>query len=182
MNLTTGIMPVTSGSRCQAIHGFRETERLQWRPENELVLSRVRQLAFPDGTLRHVHVLDLAPDGVIKPHVDSVRFCGSTIAGLSLLSDAVMRLVSSAEPERSLDALLPRRSLYVMRHSARFHYTHEVLTGRESAFGGRLVPRQRRVSVICRNQPPAGAAAEDAPFTVDSVASDAAGKTGADRP
>ena len=59
----------------QAIHGFRETERLQWRPENERVLRRVRRLALPPGTppLRHVHVLDLAADGVIKPHVDSRR-------------------------------------------------------------------------------------------------------------
>lgn len=32
-------------------------------------------MAFPPGTpqLGYVHVLDLAPNGKIKPHVDSVR-------------------------------------------------------------------------------------------------------------
>ncbi|XP_037086367.1 alpha-ketoglutarate-dependent dioxygenase alkB homolog 7, mitochondrial-like [Pollicipes pollicipes] len=140
-----------------AIHGFRETERPQWNPENARVLDRVRRLAFPVGTaqLRHVHVLDLAGDGVIKPHVDSRRFCGSVIAGLSLLSDAVMRLVSCAEPERRLDALLGRRSLYVMRNSARYDYTHEILSASLSTFAERRVPRGRRVSVICRNEPTA---------------------------
>ncbi|XP_043236056.1 alpha-ketoglutarate-dependent dioxygenase alkB homolog 7, mitochondrial-like [Amphibalanus amphitrite] len=138
-----------------AIHGFRETERLHWRPQNERVLERVRHLAMPPGTppLKHVHVLDLAADGVIKPHVDSTRFCGSVIAGVSLLSDAVMRLVSCAEPTRRLDALLPRRSLYIMRHTARYDYTHEVLSEAESRFAGQLVPRSRRISIICRNEP-----------------------------
>ena len=32
--------------------------------------------------LPYVHVLDLAGDGHIKPHVDSARFCGDTVAVL----------------------------------------------------------------------------------------------------
>jgi hypothetical protein len=59
----------------QAIHGYRETERLHWNPQNTGILQRVRDVAFPPGTpqLSLVHVLDLAVDGVIKPHIDSVR-------------------------------------------------------------------------------------------------------------
>ena len=38
------------------------------------------------------HVIDLAADGHIGPHVDSVKFSGGMVAGLSLLSDRVMRL------------------------------------------------------------------------------------------
>lgn len=59
----------------QAIQGYRETERSQWTEENSVVLSRVRGLAFgADGeTLPHVHVLDLAAAGHIKPHIDAVR-------------------------------------------------------------------------------------------------------------
>lgn len=59
----------------QAIHGYRETERLHWNPQNTSILQRVRDIAFPPGTpqLSLVHVLDLAEDGVIKPHIDSVR-------------------------------------------------------------------------------------------------------------
>lgn len=34
---------------------------------------------------------DLQSDGHIKPHIDSSRFCGDTVAVLSLLSDSVAR-------------------------------------------------------------------------------------------
>lgn len=59
----------------KAIHGYRETERLKWNPANTETLNRVRQIAFPEGVaqLKHVHVLDLAEKGWIKPHIDAVR-------------------------------------------------------------------------------------------------------------
>ncbi|MEQ2212603.1 hypothetical protein XENOCAPTIV_002213 [Xenoophorus captivus] len=58
-----------------AIHGYRETERLRWAPVCEEILSRVRAVAFPQGgpLLGPVHVLDLDKAGYIKPHVDSVK-------------------------------------------------------------------------------------------------------------
>ncbi|CAF3579513.1 unnamed protein product, partial [Rotaria sp. Silwood2] len=63
-----------------AIHGYRESERSEWTQENQQVLSRIRQLAFddPTQTLMHVHVLDIAKDGYIKPHIDAIRYCGTT--------------------------------------------------------------------------------------------------------
>ncbi len=59
----------------QAIHGYRESEKTEWTPENQQVLSRIRQFAFddPTQTLVHVHVLDIAKDGYIKPHIDAIR-------------------------------------------------------------------------------------------------------------
>ncbi len=59
----------------QAIHGYRESEKSEWTSENQQVLSRIRQFAFddPTQTLVHVHVLDIAKDGYIKPHIDAVR-------------------------------------------------------------------------------------------------------------
>lgn len=64
----------------EAIHGFRETERLQWGDVGESVLRRVREVAFPKGSslLGPVHVLDLDKAGYIKPHVDSVKVCISS--------------------------------------------------------------------------------------------------------
>nr|DBA29954.1 TPA: hypothetical protein GDO54_006000 [Pyxicephalus adspersus] len=106
-----------SGHWDDAIHGFREIERLHWSPGCSAVLQRVREKAFPPGEaqLSLVHVLDLQKDGYIKPHVDSVKFCGSTIAGICLLSSSVMRLVCVNNPEERVDLLLPRRSLYIIR-------------------------------------------------------------------
>ncbi|XP_008293679.1 alpha-ketoglutarate-dependent dioxygenase alkB homolog 7, mitochondrial [Stegastes partitus] len=138
-----------------AIHGYRETERVSWGAACEEILTRVRSAAFPEGSslLGPVHILDLDKAGYIKPHIDSVKFCGSTIAGLSLLSDSIMRLVKEGDPSEWLDLLLSRRSLYILRDQARFSYTHEILKDEESVFNGQKVPRQRRISVICRNLP-----------------------------
>ncbi|XP_033499848.1 alpha-ketoglutarate-dependent dioxygenase alkB homolog 7, mitochondrial [Epinephelus lanceolatus] len=138
-----------------AIHGYRETERVRWGAACEEVLNRVRSVAFPAGSslLGPVHVLDLDKNGYIKPHVDSVKFCGSTIAGLSLLSDSIMRLVKEDAANEWLDLLLPRLSLYILRDDARYSFTHEILKDEESVFNGQRVPRLRRISVICRNLP-----------------------------
>lgn len=81
------------------------------------------------------------------------QFCGNTIAGLSLLSDSVMRLVHNTNKSLIANILLKRRSLYIMKDTARFDYTHEILKDEESIFAGKPVPRERRISVICRNEP-----------------------------
>ncbi|KAG9472619.1 hypothetical protein GDO78_018289 [Eleutherodactylus coqui] len=144
-----------SGHWDDAIHGFREVERLHWSPDSSAVIQRVREKAFPPGEnqLSLVHVLDLQKDGYIKPHVDSVKFCGSTIAGICLLSSSVMRLVSVDDPGERADLLLPRRCLYIMSGVARYKFTHEILRNEESSFNGVPVPRERRISVICRSLP-----------------------------
>ncbi|XP_054464062.1 alpha-ketoglutarate-dependent dioxygenase alkB homolog 7, mitochondrial [Anoplopoma fimbria] len=138
-----------------AIHGYRETERASWGAACQEVLNRVRSVAFPEGSplLGPVHILDLDKTGYIKPHVDSVKFCGSTIAGLSLLSDSIMRLVKEDAHDEWLDLLLPRLSLYILRDQARYDFTHQILKDEESVFSGQRVPRLRRISVICRNLP-----------------------------
>ena len=100
-----------------------------------------------------VHILDLRKDGYIKPHVDAVRFCGSRIVGVSLLSNAVMRLASTDEKSASVDALLRRRSLYLMADFARYSCTHEILANDESVFGGQRIERDRRISIIARCMP-----------------------------
>lgn len=170
-----------------AIHGYREMEKSDWLPDNQQVLQRMRTTAFEANVLPHVHCLDLAADGIIKPHVDSSRYCGSTIAGLSLLTDCIMRLKrvdeskykqnrfgdeeqsdeisrrSNHEPDESADSisnefnyfadvLLKRRSLYIMKESARYNFSHEVLPSK-STFSGNEIIKDRRLSIICRNKP-----------------------------
>lgn len=112
----------------KAIHGYRETERLEWKPENRLILDRVRKIAFEsfkdssspknlddENLLAHVHILDMHKDGYIKPHVDSIRFCGNKIAGLCLLSDSIMRFKNVKNPLLYANVLLKRRSLYIIK-------------------------------------------------------------------
>lgn len=138
-----------------AIHGFREIERSRWSQRASSIIARACRTAFPDSCqqLPQTHVLDLAKSGVIKPHVDSVRFCGNIICGLCLLSDAVMRLRHVELKDQIVDVLLRRGSLYIMRDEARYNFSHEVLGEEESFFQGERVVRDRRVSIMSRNQP-----------------------------
>ena len=59
----------------EAIVGFRETERKHWNKFNSEVIQRLRQNSFKPNVkhIPSVHVLDLAEDGHIKPHIDSPR-------------------------------------------------------------------------------------------------------------
>lgn len=142
-------------SRVKAIAAFRETEKLTWNANNANVIQKVRKFVFPpeEKLLEHVHVLDLAAHGEIRPHIDAVKFCGRVIGGLSLLSDCVMRLRHEQRPELEIDVLLRRRSLYIMQDVARYEFTHAVLPTESSMFAGKRVEKGRRISVIFRCLP-----------------------------
>lgn len=129
--------------------------------------------------LRSVHALELAPAGEIRAHVDSVKFSGGVIAGVSLLESAVLRL-TRAPPEGGagatggadgdgggsapsddvvVDVLLRPRSLYLLTGASRYAFAHAVLPA-GAPFRGRAVPRAgRRLSLLVRDEPPAGARA-----------------------
>merc|ERR1719167_1622883 len=99
-----------------AIKGFRETERKFFNKENTEIVNRIKHVSFPtegkgSKLLPYTHILDLADFGHIKPHIDSSRFCGSTVAVLSLLSDCVARFRLDQDKEQMVDVLIPQRSL-----------------------------------------------------------------------
>ena len=140
-----------------AIVGFRETERKIFNATNTPLVERIKRLGFPTSgkesrTLPYAHVLDLADWGHIKPHIDSSRFCGSTVAVLSLLSPCLARFRLDKEREKMVDVLIPRRSLYIMKGFSRYDCTHEVLPNKEAVFKGEEVVRSRRISLVCRNE------------------------------
>ncbi|CAI8000411.1 Alpha-ketoglutarate-dependent dioxygenase alkB homolog 7, mitochondrial, partial [Geodia barretti] len=143
-----------------AIEGYRETEKPVWGEANPPVIHRLKQVAEDAGgedvrALDEVHVLDLANDGFIRPHIDSIKFCGDVIAGLSLVSECVMVFQHEDDSTKWIRALLPPLSIYIMRGRVRHNYTHAVpLTGEESGFKGQTVSREQRVSVISRTRPP----------------------------
>ncbi|KPM09243.1 DUF3762 domain containing protein [Sarcoptes scabiei] len=147
-----------------AIHDYREIEHLNWSSKNQSIIERIRLNAFKTNKkhIRFVHILDVTKQGYIKPHVDSVRFCGDTIAGVSLLSDSVMRFRLEKNREIYVDVWLTRRSLYCMRFvrllfsfkkslqfplydrssgDARYLYAHEILDERNSKFKNLTVER-----------------------------------------
>jgi len=127
------------------IVGYKEVERPFWSdPENsstvgvirEQIVEAVRDLAFDDVPTDvkewlPVHVVDLASDGFITPHVDSIKFSGGLVCGVSLLSSAVMTLRPENQQyadndDASVRMFLPRRSLYVLSGAARYDFTHSI--------------------------------------------------------
>uniref|UniRef100_A0A914ZTX0 Alpha-ketoglutarate-dependent dioxygenase AlkB-like domain-containing protein n=1 Tax=Parascaris univalens TaxID=6257 RepID=A0A914ZTX0_PARUN len=106
----------------------------------------------------------------IEPHMKRLRYekshwddyCGDVISGMCLLSDAVLRLRhKDRKDELIVDFFVPRRCLYRMGEYGRYEFTHEVLGKDESFFNGRPVPRDRRISVICRDLPKAFVEAQE---------------------
>ena len=73
------LFPLPSLLSMQAIEGYKETEKIKWSEASQPVIARLRReaaMAVPDKelqTLEEIHVLDLAADGQIKPHIDSVK-------------------------------------------------------------------------------------------------------------
>jgi 2OG-Fe(II) oxygenase superfamily len=131
-------------------------------------LIREKHLAHRGGPADGVkwlppHVIDLHRDGGISAHVDSTRFSGEVVCGLSLKSPCIMRLRPASEDgtpdqqqyDKYVDLLLEPLSLYVLQGDGRYKYTHEILPS-NSVFnisGDKpcLVSREPRCSVIFRD-------------------------------
>jgi alkylated DNA repair protein alkB family protein 7 len=128
----------------------------------------------PDESIRWIpcHAIDLSADGRLDAHVDSVKFSGDIVAGLSLLSDSIMRLKPCSEEWKScanddttpssmqVDMYLPQLSLYVLSGMSRFTYTHELLPSGSTFESANVereikdinVERGRRLSIIFRDK------------------------------
>ena len=96
------------------------------------------------------------------PHVDSIKFSGDLVAGLSLGTERTMVMTKDRNdgapltenrvveydslPER-YEFPLKRRSLYIMTGLWRYNYSHEITRAIEPA-----ASTSRRISIIFRNE------------------------------
>ena len=156
-----------SGHWDGVISNYKEVQRDIRSPSlsaaSQAVLRRA-QAAFPAGArtggapLPYFHALELAEGGSIAAHVDSVKFSGGVVAGLCLLSDAVMVLTPDPEgaapslaPAPEVRLLLPRRCFYTLTNEARYAWAHAVPAGAGATFRGAAVKRGRRLSIMLRD-------------------------------
>jgi alkylated DNA repair protein alkB family protein 7 len=105
-----------------------------------------------------VHVLDLSHDGSIQPHVDSVKFSGDVVAGLSLLSTRILRLdefndsnmneLPDTSDKKQYEFMLPPRSLYILSGPLRYQYAHSIYGVRDEDDSFTV---RRRLSLIYRD-------------------------------
>jgi alkylated DNA repair protein alkB family protein 7 len=137
--------------------------------ESQVAIERVRQQLIHDGYVNGdtvqwlpCHAIDLKRDGELKAHVDSIKFSGDVVAGISLLSSCIMRLKpdeggkdNKAAESGWVDLLLPPLSLYVLSGFSRYQYSHELLPCGsifEQSCGSQVtVERDHRLSVIFRD-------------------------------
>ncbi|TFY65042.1 hypothetical protein EVG20_g5745 [Dentipellis fragilis] len=102
------------------IRRFREMHVSSWddvdSPSLAKALSRLRPL-YPTEADTQTHLLHLASDGEIDPHVDNLDASGSWILGISLGADRVLHIepVKGEDSQDAFDVLLPSGSVYVQK-------------------------------------------------------------------
>lgn len=104
--------------------------------------QRITPEFFLNKNVQLPHVLELAPDGYILPHLDS--YCGDEIVGLSLVSPRTIRFRHKKDYDDHFDVILPPASLYCHRGQLRWDFEHEVLMDGNC---------QGRISILFRTKP-----------------------------
>ncbi|CAM0141414.1 unnamed protein product [Umbelopsis sp. WA50703] len=137
------------------IHQYRECSASHWGKQDDFmknfIKTRVYSL-FPDQwEWLDPHILDLDSRGEIKAHVDNIEYSGSVVAGLCLLSPAIMKLRHQHDPNNQLDVLLEPGTFYIQRDSVRYAFTHEI-TFDNSTWNGEQIDRGRRISLLFRDK------------------------------
>ncbi|KAF8516923.1 hypothetical protein BU17DRAFT_92292 [Hysterangium stoloniferum] len=130
---------------------YRETHVTLW-PHNSLlepILHRIYTLLPCAKNDIQTHLLHLASEGMILPHVDNVDASGSWIAGISLGGERVLRLENEAGD--MFELLLLSGSAYVQSDNVRFSYKHSILPG-GGIFKGVPVATSQRLSVMLRDK------------------------------
>ncbi|KAF8894474.1 hypothetical protein BD779DRAFT_1434806 [Infundibulicybe gibba] len=108
----------------QVIRRYREMHLAGW-PTADFdgltgVLHRLHSLCPTSNT--QTHLLHLASDGEILPHIDNVSASGSWIMGVSLGAERLLRL-ESIDKTDSFEVLLTPGSIYLQRSEISSHAT-----------------------------------------------------------
>ena len=131
-------------------------------PQIPIFFSRIRQhleehhLDYAPITWLPCHAIDLKKEGELTAHVDSIKFSGDLVAGISLLSPSIMRLVPDDAPDEGwVDLYLPPLSLYALTGVARYRYSHQLLPDKSffciEPDKEIVVKRDHRLSIIFRD-------------------------------
>ncbi|KAF9517903.1 hypothetical protein BS47DRAFT_1290337 [Hydnum rufescens UP504] len=146
---------------------YREMHLTSWPPDESLtstvsavpplssIVARLHALFMSHVSARsqrrpalQTHLLHLASNGAIFPHVDNVEASGGTIMGVSLGAERVMRLVrrrrESPEYQSKLEVMPPSFDVDEIRYT----YDHSILA--TAIFKGRNIEAGQRLSVMIR--------------------------------
>ncbi|KAI9272898.1 hypothetical protein BDA99DRAFT_278717 [Phascolomyces articulosus] len=114
------------------------------------VVQRIMEHELMPNTPNHLLVNEYNLGQGIMPHTDAPTLFGPAILSLSLLSACVMKF-THVETGHTVDILLPRLSIVVMRGDSRYKYKHSISKDHiETASDGTTIQRDRRVSLTFR--------------------------------
>jgi alkylated DNA repair dioxygenase AlkB len=109
--------------------------------------ERLVDLGYFTSQPDQIIVNEYQPGQGISPHIDRETCFGSSVASLSLGSDAVMDFRS---PSAAGAVLLRARSLVVLMDDARYSWQHSIAQRRNDEIAGLELTRRRRVSLTFR--------------------------------
>lgn len=113
---------------------------------------RIARRIYEDGlslrTPPQLAVNEYAPGQGIFTHVDAEIF--EDVIAISLGSACVMDFADSESDEKARLLLEPRSAL-VLSGDARYRWTHGIAALPADEWDGRIIPRERRVSLTFRN-------------------------------
>jgi alkylated DNA repair protein alkB family protein 7 len=94
-----------------------------WDDEEDSILKSALgrlEMLYPNVDATQTHILHLASNGEILPHVDNIGASGSWILGVSLGSERVLRMEPADDgvngiPRCPFDISLPSGSVYIQQ-------------------------------------------------------------------
>ncbi|KAI8998472.1 hypothetical protein BD414DRAFT_122300 [Trametes punicea] len=126
------------------IKRYREMHVTSWPddiPELPYLLERLRKVHPNQGT--QTHILHLASNGEILPHVDNIEASGTWILGVSLGDERILRLENPSFPNERYEVALPSGSVYMQRDTVRYNYQHSILNKTDG---------RQRLSIMIRDR------------------------------
>ncbi|KAJ7168209.1 hypothetical protein C8R43DRAFT_983525 [Mycena crocata] len=136
------------------IKNYREMHLASW-PSSEVsglqpIVDRLHSL-FPPQDIQ-THLLHLATNGEIHPHIDNLTASGSWILGVSLGAERLLHLEGQDRDAETFQVLLPSGSVYIQRDILRFKYKHSILMN--GTHLGREIRGGQRLSIMIRDRLP----------------------------
>ena len=109
--------------------------------------ERLRREGLVAQTLNQLIINEYEPGQGISAHIDSVPAFGDTVLSLTLGSSCVMLFSKDAA---EVPILIEPCSLVMMQDQARYAWKHSIAARKKDTYQGRVIERQRRVSLTFR--------------------------------
>ncbi|KAI6109956.1 hypothetical protein F5141DRAFT_1117745 [Pisolithus sp. B1] len=139
------------------IRDYREMHLSSWGEPQTLELSRILNrlhTLYPSKNTQ-THILHLASEGEILPHIDNISSSGTWILAVSLGAARVLHMEeANALTPKKFDVPLTSGSVYLQRDDVRYHWKHSLMRPYESITRA----HGQRVSIVIRDRkdwPPA---------------------------